>query len=63
MTDNSGPVVLGLSSVGATNVLAFLEAHRDGQAFTEQQIDARDWLIYLLEGNLYGEHKFMGAKP
>jgi hypothetical protein len=58
-----GPVVLGLSNVGARDVLAFLEAHRDGLALTDQHIDARDNLIYLLEGNLFDVHHFLGAKP
>ncbi len=50
-----GPVVLGLSNQGARQVLAFLEAHRDGQALTMTDIATRDDLIYMLENHLFAD--------
>jgi hypothetical protein len=58
-----GPIVLGLSDEGAKNVLAFLEADRDGQAKTEVQIAARDCMIYLLEGRLYNDRALFEVSP
>jgi hypothetical protein len=46
-------VILDLNREGALSLLAFLESHRDDSATTQQQIAARDSMIYLLKNRLY----------
>jgi hypothetical protein len=48
-------VSLELSKEGAMQVLAFLEAHRDGSPMSSQLINARDCAIYALENQLYSD--------
>lgn len=52
-------ITLELSHEGAMQLLALLEAHRDGKAISEQLIHARDCGIFALENQLYPDAVFL----